>query len=972
VADVLCVGRELERARLRRHLESAQHGSGGLVVIEGAAGVGKTTLAVWCMHDAIRSGGSAHEVGALGPERELPAGMWARLSASIELGRSAAPSVLLDGGIEPLHPHERYAAVLALLHDLGPPPVVLVLDDLHNADESSLTLLAQLGPALPSTGVLVVGTSRGAAAHPTPGGRDALESLEPWSHAMTLGQLDPAGVRALALATAGPTATAWVGAVHAVLVERSGGNPLVLRTILDDLGVADGARPSGTELAALPVDAAVGDVLARRLSTLPPASIELLHAAALIGGDVRPDVLGDVLQRDVTVDVERVIAAGALAALPDGRLRFVHPAVSEAVVARTPTGVAELHVRIADWLRRRGRGHDRPAIAHHLAAAGELVSADELAAAAMDAAEQALRGGDHAAAARAFDLALSSGADVDRVDLLLRSSSAHHGAGHRAEGWERARHAADLCRSDRPVEMAHAALSYARGRDYRADIGGPVELLRRALAVLPHDHPLRIEVLASLSMIELSLPVPVEPNPFPGADDGLSDAGATIAWHWITRPDIARPLADEALRLARATGDEQLVARVAMAWRQAHCAPERLGDRLAATEHAIAHARSAHDRVLSSISAVLDHLEAGARIRVDLALAELASLGAATGDPAVRWRTSHLAAMVEFASGRPDSAERASSEAFSHGVQASENGRWVVRGVQAAMLSLEVDDDPRPTLDFFVANVDELAYPPMRAGVVCAFAEGGRRDEAMRHLGDLVAHLLEDPGREASWLLTAGFTADAIASVSDAALASKLAPVADPFAERIILDGLGIHCHGCLARPLARMAHLMGDRDRAYELFALARARDDAAGLHRFVLMGDIDELTARALDGSIGEDERHERAAVVEERAASMGLRRTARRAGALRQPGGVAHLSERQYAVLMALAEGLTYQAAGERLGFSHSTIRHEAMRVYAALGAADRDAAVQLARARGLLPQFPTGEGASHSGDAPEGSA
>ena len=154
VADVVCVGRELEQTRLRRHLDAALGGVGGLVVIEGTAGVGKTTLANWCLAVATRSGGSVHEVGALGPELELPLGIWARIAASAAVAGLPVPHVLLDGAVEQLHPHARYRAVADLLQAMRPAPVVLIVDDLDRADESSLLLLAQLAPALPGTGVL--------------------------------------------------------------------------------------------------------------------------------------------------------------------------------------------------------------------------------------------------------------------------------------------------------------------------------------------------------------------------------------------------------------------------------------------------------------------------------------------------------------------------------------------------------------------------------------------------------------------------------------------------------------------------------------------------------------------------------------------------------------------------------------------------------------------------------------------------
>jgi DNA-binding CsgD family transcriptional regulator len=76
-------------------------------------------------------------------------------------------------------------------------------------------------------------------------------------------------------------------------------------------------------------------------------------------------------------------------------------------------------------------------------------------------------------------------------------------------------------------------------------------------------------------------------------------------------------------------------------------------------------------------------------------------------------------------------------------------------------------------------------------------------------------------------------------------------------------------------------------------------------------------------------------------------------RRARHLADGSGTIDLTDRQQDVLLALAQGLTYKETGDRLGFSHSTIRHEAMRIYALLGASDRDDAVELARKRGMLP-------------------
>src|SRR5690606_5378672 len=140
------------------------------------------------------------------------------------------------------------------------------------------------------------------------------------------------------------------------------------------------------------------------------------------------------------------------------------------------------------------------------------------------------------------------GPSGDPVELLLRASAAHHLAGHQETSWERARRAADLAGSDRPVELARAALAFGRGRDYATDAPVAVELLRRSLGALGADHELRPEVLALLSVLEMSLPIPVEAGTLPalGADVGATsgEPAPNVAWHWVTRPEIARPLAD--------------------------------------------------------------------------------------------------------------------------------------------------------------------------------------------------------------------------------------------------------------------------------------------------------------------------------------------------------------------------------------------------------------------------------------------
>src|SRR5690606_18845310 len=123
------------------------------------------------------------------------------------------------------------------------------------------------------------------------------------------------------------------------------------------------------------------------------ASIELVQAVALIGDDVDRAFLHDLLEADTRDALAGAIEAGVLEERDHEAFGFAHPALGELVLARIGESRADLHLRIAHALRRRGRVHDLPAIAQHLAAAGSLVPAAQLRAAAVDAGAHASRAG---------------------------------------------------------------------------------------------------------------------------------------------------------------------------------------------------------------------------------------------------------------------------------------------------------------------------------------------------------------------------------------------------------------------------------------------------------------------------------------------------------------------------------------------------------------------------------------------------
>ncbi len=254
-------------------------------------------------------------------------------------------------------------------------PVVLVVDDVHLADESTgdwLRVAARRG-----RGLLAVVTTRPGAALPV--APDAT---------LTLGPLDLA------------TAARLVGDDRAAaLHRRSGGHPLFLLALAASEGEGDG--PGNGD--ALPV--AVTAAVAERLAALGGAAPTLV-AAAVLGPEVDVGLLADVLGRPAPVlldDLEAGLAQRALVERGSG-FAFAHELVREAAAATASASRrALLHRGAAHALRRRPDA-EMLAVARHARLGGDRAQAARALVAAADAAAGR---SDHRAALTLLDQAVT-------------------------------------------------------------------------------------------------------------------------------------------------------------------------------------------------------------------------------------------------------------------------------------------------------------------------------------------------------------------------------------------------------------------------------------------------------------------------------------------------------------------------------------------------------------------------------------
>ena len=369
--------REACLVSLAGYADEARHGEGRLVLVAGEAGVGKSAL-VEQLHndlpDARWSWGACDGLFTprpLGPLLDLAGQLGGELE---ELSRAGAA---------------REDLFRALLRQVSEPGTlnVLVVEDVHFADEATVDLLRFVGRRLRDTPVLLIVTYRddGLAADDLL--RVALGDLatQRSTRRVELAPLSADAVRVLAGGS---------GLDVAVLYGLTGGNPFYVTEVVQaGLGV---------------VPSSARDAVLARAVRLGGGPREVLEVAALIGVRVELDLLTSVTGCPAQA-VDEILASGLLAE-DGGWLRFRHEIARIAVEQAIPAyRRADIHARILAALGSLGCGDDAR-MAFHAEAAGDQPAVLHY---APRAAHHAAELASHREAAAQFERALRFAADAD-------------------------------------------------------------------------------------------------------------------------------------------------------------------------------------------------------------------------------------------------------------------------------------------------------------------------------------------------------------------------------------------------------------------------------------------------------------------------------------------------------------------------------------------------------------------------------
>ena len=893
------VGRAGELAELVAGLDGALAGHGRLILLAGEPGIGKSRLAEALLEHA-RARGAAVLVGRCWEAGGAPA-YWPWIQALRvyigdtgseqlrgQLGAGAADLVQLLPELRERFPElpepaplegegarfRLFEAVRSFLVSAADArPLVVVLDDVHAADEPSLLLLQFVARGLDASRLLVVGAYRDV----DPTLRDALTAAlaelvrEAHTTHLALTGLTPASVAEYVELTTGiEPAPGLVDAIHA----ETEGNPLFVAEVVHLLAAEGRVEEADAPMRIPP---GVRAVIGRRVARLSARCQALLLSASVIGrefglnalaalSELEPDELMDVLNEAMA---ERVLddVPGA-----PGRARFGHALIRDTLYdGLTAARRMQLHREAGEALEAVYSSDPEPhlaELAQHFVAAAPLGVADK-------AIEYARRAGDRAAiqlafeeAARQYAIALTLADDqLERCELLLALGDAHARAGNSAASKQAFREAAELAeRGGLAQQLARAALGYGgRFAWVRASAdAGLVPLLERALsAIEERDSPTRVSLLVRLAAA--------------ARDDPSRERRVALA--------------EEALDIARRSGDSVTLAAAIEGHWIAVEGPELYlsGDAVEVADELIALGKQAgdnervfagHDHRLHCLWVLAD------RPGVDVELEALRALGAELRQPAQRWHVGTGETMLALMEGRFEEAEQLVAETLAVGQRAeSWNAAvshrlelFVLRREQGRLAELE---------DTIRRSVHEYpSLPRFPCALAHLYGELGRERDARAALGLMVSRDLAREYLDAEWLFTISLLADPCARLGDREVAERLYSMLLPY-ESLYAQAPVEATFGAMARGLGVLATTLRRFDDAERHFDVAIEIEQRMRARPWLAHAQHDLAAMLLARGAAGDSERA--LAVLEDALATyreLGMDAWAARVEAPRRP--------------------------------------------------------------------------------------
>lgn len=354
-AAVSPIGRANERAAAAAVLDDARSGLGALLLVEGEAGMGKSTLTAELTVTAAASGFLTFTASGIAFERSFPFGMAMRLLRSAHVDGVERIAGLLEGA-SPLASDVPFQVVEQVVQVLDAAavrqPVLVLAEDVQWVDDLSVTTLSRLAERALHVPLVLVCTSRTSEARLA----HVLERVDhPAVSRLVLQPLDEEAVRELVSSSLGATP----GPNLQEKLRGAAGNPMYVLELVGHLHREGALVISGgsVELRTSALPSSLRTMLLRRLDHLDDSVLEVLRTGAVLSSALDGDELAAVLDRgqlEVLRCLQTVRAEGVLVDSERG-LHFRHDLIREALYDDMPDVVRRLvHGQIARVLLERG------------------------------------------------------------------------------------------------------------------------------------------------------------------------------------------------------------------------------------------------------------------------------------------------------------------------------------------------------------------------------------------------------------------------------------------------------------------------------------------------------------------------------------------------------------------------------------------------------------------------------------------